>query len=49
VEPSDPGVIYAVELERVDTAEYIEGIDGFFHDETCFARVRNWRREEKPS
>jgi hypothetical protein len=52
VEPDDADVLYAVKLERLDSfggTEYLEGMGGFFHNEMCFARVRDWRRKGKPS
>jgi hypothetical protein len=49
VEPNDPGVLYAVKLERIDAlgnSEDVDGIGAYFHDGVCFERVEGWRLKE---
>jgi hypothetical protein len=51
VTPDDAGVIYGVELVRLDAfggSDLVEGTGGFFHSERCFARMRAWRRKPNP-
>ena len=50
IDPDDPGVIYAVEDQRLDTMggrDYVEGLGGFFHPD-CGVPP-GWRVKPQPT